>query len=182
MWCTTRIDSRANLFLIYVNDMSGAVNHKLLLYADDSAILVADKNVSTIDILLKKELEVVSEWLVDNKLSLHLGKTESMLFGSKIRLKLQSNLQISCKGTHIESNEVVKYLDAVLEQCLSGESMDKLIIQKANARLKFLFRKQKFRNLHSKKLLVIIYNVSYSMSLRLCLFILVSRLVATTTE
>lgn len=87
------------LFLIYVNDMSGAVNHKLLLYADDSAILVADKRVSTIEILLQKELEVVSEWLVDNKLSLHLGKTESILFGSKIRLKSQSNLQISCKGT-----------------------------------------------------------------------------------
>ena len=140
--------------LIYVNDMSGAVNHKLLLYADDSAILVADKSVSTIEILLQKELEVVSEWLVDNKLSLHLGKTESILFGSKIRLKSQSNLQISCKGTNIESKEVVKYLGAVLEQCLSGESMVKLIIQKANARLKFLFRKQKFLNLHSKKLLV----------------------------
>ena len=124
------------------------------MYADDSAILVADKSVSTIEILLQKELEVVSEWLVDNKLSLHLGKTESILFGSKIRLKSQSNLQILCKGTNIESKEVVKYLGAVLEQCLSGESMVKLIIQKVNARLKFLFRKQKFLNLHSKKLLV----------------------------
>ena len=116
--------------------------------------MVADKSVLTIEILLQKELEVVSEWLVDNKLSLHLGKTESILFGSKIRLKSQSNLQISCKGTNIESKEIVKYLGAVLEQCLSGESMVKLIIQKANARLKFLFRKQKFLNLHSKKLLV----------------------------
>ena len=44
--------------------MSGAVNHKLLLHADDSTILVADKNVSTIEILLQKELEVVSEGLV----------------------------------------------------------------------------------------------------------------------
>ena len=67
------------LFLINVNDMSGAVNHKLLLYADDPAIMVADKNVSTIEILLQKELEVVSEWLVNYKLSLHLGKTESIL-------------------------------------------------------------------------------------------------------
>ena len=33
------------LFLIYVNDMSGAINNKLLLYADDSAILVADKKI-----------------------------------------------------------------------------------------------------------------------------------------
>ena len=67
-----------------------------------------------------------------------------MTLKSLVILKLQSNLRISCKGTYIESKEVVKYLGAVLEQCLSGESMVKLIIQKANARLKFLFRKQKF--------------------------------------
>ena len=88
------------LFLIYVNDMSGAVSNKLLLYADDSAILVADKvNIETV---LQNELEIVSEWLVDNKLSLHLGKTESILFGSRSRLKSQSVLSITCKGTALK--------------------------------------------------------------------------------
>ena len=109
-----------------MNDMSGDVYHKLLLYADDSAILVADKNISAIDISLLKELHLVSEWLVDNKLSLQIGKTEYILFGSRSRLKSQSNLRIWCNGTHIESNEIVKYLGAVLEQCLSGESMVKI--------------------------------------------------------
>ena len=90
------------LFLIYVNDMSGVVNNKLLLYADDSAILVADRHISNIEKLLKKELETVSDWLIDNKLSLHLGKTESILFGSKIKLKSESNLNITCRGTDIE--------------------------------------------------------------------------------
>ena len=122
------------LFLIYVTDMSGAVKHKLLLYADDSAILVADKSVSAIEMLLQKELEIS--------------------FGSKCKLKPQPNLQITCKGTNIQSKEAVKYLGAVLEQCLIDETMVNSIIQKANARLKFLFRKQKFLNLHSKKLLV----------------------------
>ena len=36
---------------------------------------------------LGQELESCSKWLVDNKLSLHLGKTESILFGSKRKLK-----------------------------------------------------------------------------------------------
>ena len=142
------------LFLIYVNDMSGVVNSKLLLYADDSAILVSDKHISNIEKLLKKELETVNDWLIDNKLSLHLGKTESILFGSKIKLKSESNLNISCRGTDIQPKERVKYLGATLEQSLSGESMVKSIIQKANARLKFLYRKQKYLNLHTKKLLV----------------------------
>ena len=57
--------------------MTGGVNNKLFLYADDS-----DKHKSSIEKLLKKELETVSDWLIDNKLSLHLGKTESILFVS----------------------------------------------------------------------------------------------------
>ena len=36
------------LFLIYVNDMSAAVKSRLLLYADDSALLVSGKDVKVI--------------------------------------------------------------------------------------------------------------------------------------
>ena len=104
--------------------------------------------------LLKMELETVSDCLIDNKLSMHLGKTESILFGSKTKLKSVSNLNISCKRINIEPKESVKNLGATLEQWFSGESMVKSIIQNANARLKFLYRKQKFLNLHTKKLLV----------------------------
>ena len=71
------------LFLIYVNDISAVEKHKLLLYADDSAILVAGKNIAQIESLLSRELETVSELLTGNKLSLHIGKTEFILFGSK---------------------------------------------------------------------------------------------------
>lgn len=81
---------------------------------------------------------MVSDWLIDNKLSLHLAKTESILFGSNIKLKSEANLRISCKGTDTEPKESVRYLGATLEQCLSGESMVKSVIQEANARLKFL--------------------------------------------
>ena len=117
--------------------MSGAINNKLLLYADDSAILVADKQISTIETILENELGTVSDWLIDNKLSLHLGKTESILFGSKQKLKATSNLNMECKGTVIEPREKVKYLGAVLEQTLTGESIANSVLQKANARLKF---------------------------------------------
>ena len=39
-----------------------------------TAILVADKCLYNNETVLQNELEIVSEWLVDNKLSLHLGK------------------------------------------------------------------------------------------------------------
>lgn len=142
------------LFLIYVNDMSAAIKNKLLLYADDSAILVSAKNKHDIENTLCHDLNIVSQWLICNKLSLHLGKTESILFGSQRRLSSQSSLNISCNGQTIESKTSVKYLGAIIDQCLSFDSMARNVIKKSNARLKFLYRKSEFLTHHTKKLLV----------------------------
>ena len=71
------------LFLCYVNDMPVSVQCKLLLYADDSALLVEGKDPNLIAETLSNELNSCRHWLIDNKLSLHLGKTEAILFGSK---------------------------------------------------------------------------------------------------
>ena len=105
--------------------------------------MVADKNISTVETLRQRELEVVSDWLIDNVI-VNLGKTESILFGSKPRLRSQSNLKIECKGSVIEPKDNVKYLGAILEQTLTDENMVNSILQKANAKLKFLYRKQNF--------------------------------------
>ena len=47
---------------------------KLLLYADDSAILYSNKDSRVISEKLCLELEMCSKWLVNNKLSLHIVK------------------------------------------------------------------------------------------------------------
>ena len=134
--------------------MSAVVRNKLLLYADDSGILVCGKSTSDIESLLSLEMEYVSEWLVDNKLSLHLGKTESILFGSKPRLRSKGNLNISCNGINIQATSSVKYLGATLDQNLSCEEIARSVVTKANARLKYLYRKSQFLDLHTRKLLV----------------------------
>ena len=103
------------LFLLYVNDMKAAVNCELLLYADDSALLVSGKDVVNIESLLSEELSNVGNWLVDNKLSLHLGKTESILFASKVKLG-KSPMNVKCKDTKINPKSVVKYLGAEIDQ------------------------------------------------------------------
>ena len=88
------------LFLIYINDISTAVRCKLLLYAGDSALLVSGKNTQLIQESLSSELEAAREWLVNNKLSLNLGKTESILFGSKLKLHTCSSIQVKWLAPH----------------------------------------------------------------------------------
>ena len=134
---------RPLLFLIYVNDMKAAVKCKLLLYADDSALLASSSDVLEIEDVLSRELESVSEWLVENRLSLHLGKTESILFGSNKRLAKRRELHITCNGNDIESGAKVTYLGVTLDQNLSGSSMITKIVSKCNNKIKFLYRNAK---------------------------------------
>ena len=130
------------LFLIYVNDMSMSIDNdcKLILYADDSAILFPHKNPDVISNKLGKVLESCSSWLVDNKLSLHLGKTECMLFGPRKKLRKITKFQVVCNGHVIKATDKVKYLGLSIDSLLNGESIVSSIIQKVNARLKFLYR------------------------------------------
>ena len=92
------------LFLIYVNDMSQAVECNLYLYADDSGLLVQHKSV-------KKRLNIY-DWFVDNKLTIHFGedKAKSILFSSKRNLKLIEELDIRHKEIKIKQHNHKSYL------------------------------------------------------------------------
>lgn len=98
------------LFLIYINDISSAVRFKLLLYADNLALIVSGKNTQHIQESVSSELEAAREWLINNKLSLHLGKTESILFGSKRKLHTCNSIQVKCAGNTLTCQTHVKYL------------------------------------------------------------------------
>ena len=109
----------------------------LILYADDSALLVSGKDTQLIQETLSSELEAAREWLNNNKLSLHLGKTESILFGSKRKLNTYSSIKVRCAGTTLVCQTHVKYLGIDLDQSLTGERVADKIICKSNAKLKY---------------------------------------------
>ena len=143
------------LFLCYVNDMSISISSecKLLLYADDSTILFSHGNPGVISEKLGKELQSCSQWLIDNKLSLHLGKTECILFGSKRKLRKINEFQITCNGHTIRAQNSVKYLGLHIDRFLSGEIIIDNIVKKVNSRLKFLYRQGKILSENSRKTL-----------------------------
>ena len=109
--------------VIVINIWENDVNSKLLLYADDSAILVSGKDVSQIQATLSiKELESIREWLIDNKLSLHLGKTESILFGTNKKLQLAPQLNIECAGNKLANRSSVNSWGLILTSLCQGRS------------------------------------------------------------
>jgi hypothetical protein len=133
--------------------MAVSVDCKLLLYADDSALLVSDRNPQCVAEKLSKELETCRQWLVDNKLSLHLGKTECILFGSKRKLNQVDSFSVTCNDNQISPTNSAKYLGVTLDESLSGEAIACNILKKAGARLAFLYRHAHFLNEKSRKTL-----------------------------
>ena len=129
-------------FLCNVNYMYTSVSAdcKLILYADDSAILFSHNDPEIISQKLSEVMESCSNWLVDNKLSLHLGKTECVLFGPRRKLNSIKIFNVKCKEQFIKSQDSVRYLGLYIDKYISCEKKVNSIIGKVNSRLKFLYR------------------------------------------
>ena len=94
-----------------------------------TAILVSHKEKSEVERLLSVEL-LNSAWLTDNKLSLHLGKTEWIIFGSKDKLRKSLGFRVVVGDVEITAKEVVTYLGCILDNKLSGAFMAQRAISK----------------------------------------------------
>ena len=72
-------------------------------------------------------------------MSLHFGKTETVLFGSNRKLQKIKDFSVLCNGQTISNKKSVKCLGIMLDVGLSGEAIANEVIKKVNARLKFLY-------------------------------------------
>ena len=73
-------------------------------------------------------------------MSLHVGKTESLLFGSKRKLKGVENFRVTCDGTPVGRVFTVKYLGLHLDASLDASSHASYLMKTCAGRLAFLYR------------------------------------------
>ena len=94
----------------------------LLLYADDSCLIFQHKHVTEIEKYLNNYFSNLCEWFLDNKLSSHFGegKTKSILFGSKRKLRKVGKLNITYQRIDIKPNFQVTYLGCILDETMSS--------------------------------------------------------------
>ena len=94
------------LFLIYINDLPNCLELGIpRMYADDTSISVTASNHSDLEAKTNAELERVNAWLITNKLSLNIAKTEFMTIGSRQKLLTQNGNPIN---THIDGRAIQK--------------------------------------------------------------------------
>ena len=84
------------LFFIYVNDISNSSDKlKFYLFADDTNLLYADKNLKSLESTVNAEIFRVYNWLIANKLSLNIKKSNFVIFSPRQKkLNHQVNLKV----------------------------------------------------------------------------------------
>ena len=86
--------------------MKQAVSSDLLLYTDDSCLVLQHKHVTENEIYLNSDFSNLCKRFLDNKLSINFGedKTKSILLGTKRILRKNGKLNITYAGTDIKQN------------------------------------------------------------------------------
>ena len=88
------------LFLLYVNDLPNCLDKSCpAMYADDTNLTVCSDSINNLEEALNSEMKNIHQWLLSNKLTLYIEKTEYMIIGTRQRLaKIQKNTSVSCGG------------------------------------------------------------------------------------
>ena len=109
------------LFLIYINDLPGSLSYSTArMYADDTNISTTAATFRHLIQAVNIDLSHLREWLLANKLSLNVTKTEQMFIGAHFNLsKITSSPLIYIDDTPVKRVKEAKTLGIKIDERLS---------------------------------------------------------------
>ena len=127
------------------------------LFADDTNLTASGESINQLEAAVNSDLENLRKWLIANKLSLNVAKTEFMVIGSKQMLKTISNWQpkVKIENKHIKQVSECKTLGVTVDQHLSWKSNTENICKKITSGISALRRVKDFVD---KQTLLSVYN------------------------
>ena len=113
--------------MIYINNLPLALESSSVnMYADDTSIYYSSKSISSINNAVNKDLQSLKSWLDENKLSLNVAKTQSILIGSRYRIRALEQPDNQKPSLHIGDEAIsiitsIKYLGVQVDQFLNWD-------------------------------------------------------------
>jgi len=107
------------LFLIYINDLPNltSTGTKILLYADDTSIIVTSPNLENFETKIGNIFGDINNWFKANQLTLNYNKTNHLQFNTKNSwdYEVKPNYQGKC----IKSSTNTTFLGLTIDDSLS---------------------------------------------------------------
>ena len=124
------------LFLVYVNDLPQCLDKaRPRLFADDTNLTASGRNISDVESIMNSELAKLKEWLIANKLSLNVAKTEYMIIGSKSMTNKIKDTEVNIKIDNMNIKQVFecKTLGINVDQHLSWKNNTEKLCKKVSS-------------------------------------------------
>jgi len=156
------------LFVIFINDISSCLNRltNTFTFADDTALFVEHDSLEDLFSYAKKEINALSEWLLENGLVLNTTKTKYMVFSNYLIRADTSHLSLSYRGAPIERVSVFRYLGILISEKLDWKPHILQVCNKIRRGLAILFR---LRTCASQSLLLTIYRALIESNVAYCI-------------
>ena len=108
------------LLLIYVNDFNKCLNKAdAIMYADDTNIFLQHIHIDDLYTNAQIEMNLVSNWLAANKLTLNVRKTKYPLFRPNKKIITCYDRQLYFNNTSLERVQNIMFLGLNLNENLS---------------------------------------------------------------
>ena len=141
------------MFLIYINDLPNISNIlQFFLFADDTNIYYEANTLDNLELTINKELNKLRVWLIVNRLSLNIDKTNFVIFHpynkpmrKKITLKMHKNA--------ISEKDHVKYLGIKIDSTLTWRTHIDNVTTKISQAIGSLYKIRPFVNFKIMKTL-----------------------------
>ena len=120
-------------FLLYINDLPHSINknNKIVLFADDTSLIISNPDPIKFRDDANKILQHIQEWFNANLISLNWKKTHFMHFTTKI---YPNNMfDIIYKDKKLTTVDSIKFLGLTLDNSLSWEKHIEAIVPKLSA-------------------------------------------------
>ena len=131
-----QLSRRPLLFLVYINDLPNCLNEGIpRMFADDTNISFSSNTFSDLEHLINFELQSLNRWLIANKLSLNIAKTEFMVIGSRQRLATfdDPELCVTVNNASVKQVKFAKTLGVTLDENLTWRDHVEVISKKISS-------------------------------------------------
>ena len=138
------------LFLIYINDLPFSLKKaKVTMYADHTSISYSSSRLEDVNRTLNSELSLLKQWMLGNKLSSNILKTQALVVGSQPKIKkiidkTVDHPQFFIGDSQVENVERTKYLGVIIDRSLSWEEHINILRTKVSRAIGFLKYARKF--------------------------------------